>query len=147
MVVVLLWGWPAGQAGSEAGEKGYVGSEACADCHEGEYEKFRTYAKKAHSYESISVMKKGLSDAEFQACFECHTTGYKQSGGFRSEHETPELKNAGCEVCHGPGSLHVETEDPEDIHGSLSAEECESCHNPERVAAFGFKPLVFGGAH
>jgi len=55
----------------------YVGSDACKDCHEAEYDNFQAYAKKAHSYESISVMKKGLTEAEFCRCFECHTTGYK----------------------------------------------------------------------
>ncbi len=145
-VTVFLWGWRATQAESD-GEKAYVGSQACEDCHESEYEKFQTFAKKAHSYDSIKVMKKGLTDVEFQACFECHTTGYKKPGGFRSEHETPDLRNTGCEVCHGPGSLHIETEDPGDIHGDLDAEECETCHSSERVEAFDYKPLIFGGAH
>jgi hypothetical protein len=145
-VTVFLWGWRATQAESD-GEKVYVGSESCEDCHENEYVKFQTYAKKAHSYDKIKKMKKGLTDAEFQVCFECHTTGYKKSGGFRSEHETPELKDAGCEVCHGPGSLHVETEEPGDILGDLDASDCEECHNSERVAAFDYKPLIFGGAH
>jgi len=80
-------------------------------------------------------------------CFECHTTGYKEPGGFRSEHETPHLKNAGCEVCHGPGSLHVETGEPKDIKGSLTAEDCDVCHSSERVEAFDYKPLIHGGAH
>ncbi|MBW1795604.1 MAG: cytochrome C [Deltaproteobacteria bacterium] len=126
---------------------GYVGSDACQDCHETEYENFKTYAKKAHSYESIKVMKKGLTEAEFRKCFECHTTGYKKPGGFRSEQETPNLKNAGCEVCHGPGSLHVETGEPEDIIGSMTAKDCEVCHSAERVGAFHYKPLIHGGAH
>ena len=125
----------------------YVGSDACQDCHETEYENFQTYAKKAHSYASINVMKKGLTEAEFRKCFECHTTGYKEPGGFRSEHETPHLKNAGCEVCHGPGSLHVETGEPKDIKGSLTAKDCDVCHCSERVEAFDYKPLIHGGAH
>jgi hypothetical protein len=127
--------------------RAYVGSDACQDCHETEYENFQAYAKKAHSYASINVMKKGLTEAEFRKCFECHTTGYKEPGGFRSEHETPHLKNAGCEVCHGPGSLHVETGEPKDIKGSLTAEDCDVCHSSERVEAFDYKPLIHGGAH
>ena len=127
--------------------RGYVGSDACKECHESEYENFKSYAKKAHSYESIEVMKKGLTEAEFCKCFECHTTGYKKPGGFRSKQETPNLKNAGCEVCHGPGSLHVETGDPEEIMGTLTAKDCEVCHSEERVGAFHYKPLIHGGAH
>jgi hypothetical protein len=126
---------------------GYVGSDVCKDCHENEYESFNAYAKKAHSYESIRVMKKGLTEAEFRKCFECHTTGYKQPGGFRSEEETPKLKNAGCEVCHGPGSLHLKTQEGKDIKGSLTAKDCDVCHCSERVEAFDYKPLIHGGAH
>jgi len=127
--------------------KTYVGSDACVECNEAEYENFKTFAKKAHSYESIKAMKKGLTETEFRKCFECHTTGYKKPGGFVSEEKTPHLKDAGCEVCHGPGSLHAETGEPEDIKGDLTAKDCEVCHSAERVAAFDYKPLVYGGAH
>lgn len=128
-------------------ENTYVGSDACQECHEVEYKNFRAYAKKAHSYESILSMKRGLTDAEFRKCFECHTTGFGEPGGFRSEKDTPQLKNAGCEVCHGPGSLHAESGEPEDIKGNLTAKDCETCHCSERVEAFDYKPLIYGGAH
>jgi len=146
LTMFLFGGWCVSEA--EPGDKKiYVGSRACEECHEKEYRNFQTYAKKAHSYESIKKMKKGLTDAEVRKCFQCHTTGYDKPGGFRSEQETPHLKNAGCEVCHGPGSLHVETGDPEDIKGNLTAKDCEACHSAERVRAFNYKPLIYGGAH
>ncbi|UCG14720.1 MAG: cytochrome c family protein [Deltaproteobacteria bacterium] len=145
-VAILLWGWHGNQARSEPART-YVGSEACKDCHETEHANFMTFAKKAHSFKSILAMRKGLTDKEFRECFACHTTGYGKHGGFSSEEQTPHLKNAGCEVCHGPGSVHIETEDPEDIKGSLTAKDCEICHNSERVAAFNYKPLIYGGAH
>lgn len=125
----------------------YVGSKACMGCHETEYTKFSTYAKKATSYEHIKKMKRGLTAEEFQGCFECHTTGYGKPGGFKSEKETPNLRNVGCESCHGPGGLHVKTENSEDIKGKLTAADCEACHSKERVEAFNYKPLVYGGAH
>ena len=124
----------------------YTGSDQCKSCHEKEYDSFNN-SKMVHSYRSIALMKKGLSDAEFEKCFECHTTGYKKPGGFRSAQETPHLKNAGCEVCHGPGSRHAESADPKDIKGKLDAKDCESCHNPERVGTFKCRPMVYGGAH
>ena len=130
-----------------APERTYVGSEACQECHEVEYKSFKTYAKKAHSYESITTMRKSLTEAEFRTCFECHTTGFGQPGGFQSLQDTPHLKNAGCEVCHGPGSLHIESEDPEDLNEDLTAKDCETCHSSERVAAFDYRPLIHGGAH
>ena len=125
----------------------YVGSETCGECHGEQYETYTRYAKKAHSYDSILVMKKGLTPDEFEDCLECHVTGYGRPGGFLSAAETPHLKDAGCEVCHGPGSVHVESFDAADIKGDLSVEDCQRCHNEERVNSFDYKPLLFGGAH
>jgi hypothetical protein len=133
-------------ARSESG-RSYVGSAACRGCHETEYENFHSFAKKAHSFESIRQMRSRLTPAEFRGCLECHTTGYGRPGGFRSEAETPDLRNAGCEVCHGPGSRHVATADADDIKGKLTLEDCEACHNQERIEAFNFKPMIYGGGH
>ena len=132
---------------SFAEEKSYIGSLACKDCHEKEYSNFMKYSKKMASYESIKKMQKKLTPEEYQTCFECHTTGYGKKGGFISEDKTPELKNAGCEVCHGPGSLHAESQDPGDIISQMSMDDCNTCHSENRIQAFDFKPLLFGGAH
>lgn len=133
----------------ETGKKNpvYVGSSACGHCHEAEYGKFMTYAKKSRSFESVEKMKKGLTEDEIKKCFLCHTTGYGKPGGFVSAEKTPQLKNAGCEVCHGPGEFHVKTKKPGDIKGKMTLEDCEKCHTSERVRAFRFKPLIHGGAH
>ena len=141
-----LSGWQAERARCSEQPK-YVGSESCKECHASEYDSFKQFNKKAHSFQSIARLKKGLEETELKKCFECHTTGYGKEGGFRSEQETPQLKDAGCEVCHGPGSVHSETGDPKDIRGKLTAKDCESCHSAERVDSFKYKPLVYGGAH
>ena len=125
----------------------YVGSDACKGCHENEYRSFITYAKKATSFKSIERVKKGLTKEELKVCYYCHTTGYGKLGGFISEEKTPHLKNAGCEVCHGPGEFHVRTKNRRDIKGHLTLKDCEICHTSERVKAFRYKPLIHGGAH
>ena len=127
--------------------KTYVGSQVCQQCHEQQYSNYATYSKKARSYDSIKIMQKGLTQEEILSCFKCHTTGYGESSGFRSEKETPHLKNAGCETCHGPGSAHADSEDPDDIKGRLSIADCETCHISNRISAFRFKPMLYGGAH
>ena len=33
--------------------------------------------------------------------------GFAYHSGFKNERETPQLKNVGCESCHGPASEHV----------------------------------------
>ena len=141
-----LCGWKTEKARCAEQPK-YVGSEGCKECHADEYRTFKQFNKKAHSFQSVARLKKGLEEAEVKKCLECHTTGYGKEGGFQSEQQTPQLKDAGCEACHGPGSIHAESGDPKDIKGKLTAKDCEACHNPERVNAFNYKPLVYGGAH
>jgi len=127
--------------------KTYVGSLACKKCHPEEYANFMTYAKKSTSFKSIEKQMRHLTPEEIKNCYPCHTTGYGQPGGFVSPEKTPNLKNAGCEVCHGPGSKHVRTQKPGDIKGNLTKKDCERCHISERVKAFRYKPLIHGGAH
>ena len=146
MVYIVFCGLPMNIAATETGPS-YVGSMACKKCHETEYRNFMIYAKKSTSFQSIQRLKKELTPKEVDGCYYCHTTGFGKPGGFESEKKTPKLKNAGCEVCHGPGELHVKTTDVTDIKGRLSTEDCEACHTSERVKAFRYKPLIHGGAH
>jgi hypothetical protein len=138
-----LQSWGNGQNG----ETFYVGSSACRDCHPEEYENFMTYAKKSTSFQSIEKQMKHLTPDEIKQCYPCHTTGYGKAGGFISLEETPHLKNAGCEVCHGPGSEHARTADSAAIIVNMGKKDCEVCHISERVKAFKYKPLIHGGAH
>ncbi|MBG0777949.1 MAG: cytochrome C [Desulfovibrionaceae bacterium] len=132
---------------SSADESHYVGSKTCSECHPDEYENFSKYAKKAHSYKSVQKMAPKLTEEELKGCYSCHMTGYGKPGGFVSFEKTPDLADCGCEVCHGPGSQHVESGgDTEYIHNP-TLEQCTVCHNSERVSAFDFKPLLHGGAH
>ena len=125
----------------------YVGSKACAECHEEEYNNFVTYSKKARSWAHIQRLAPKLTAEELRGCYECHTTGYGK-GGFISYEKTPHLSDVGCETCHGPGKEHVESGgDPDLIKGKISQDQCSSCHNEKRVRAFNFKPLIYGGVH
>lgn len=125
----------------------FLGSQTCAECHEDQYKSFKAYAKKAKSFESVRKMLHAVTGDELKKCYECHTTGYGKPGGFVSQEKTPALAEVGCESCHGPGSVHAQSQDKKDIKAKLSAKDCESCHSAERVAAFNFKPLIYGGAH
>ncbi|MDY6950902.1 MAG: cytochrome c family protein, partial [Thermodesulfobacteriota bacterium] len=131
IIPVCTVAWAQGAA-----QETYVGSDACVMCHEAEYENFSSYARKSNSFQSVLKMRKGLTPQELQGCYSCHTTGYGKPGGFVSLEQTPQLKDAGCEVCHGPGGRHVETENPEDIVGDVTIGLCKRCHTEERVSAF-----------
>lgn len=147
MTILLVLAQPYLSLAETKGVPKYVGSSTCKNCHEKEYHNFMTHAKKSTSFQSIERLKKELTEDEIKGCYYCHTTGYGKSGGFISAEETPHLKNAGCEVCHGPGEFHVKTKDPAHVKGHLTAEDCETCHISERVRAFRYKPLIHGGAH
>lgn len=129
-------------------EQRFVGTKACADCHQAQYDNFSKYAKKAHSSNSVKIMAPKLTPEELKECFACHATGYGQPGGFVSYEKTPHLADAGCEVCHGPGGAHVDSGgETANIRRKVAMKECETCHNAERVKNFNFKPLLYGGAH
>jgi hypothetical protein len=136
----------SGQA-SEAENSAYVGSSTCQPCHSQEFNNFVKYARKNHSYRSVQRMQKGLSPEEVKGCYACHTTGYGKPGGFVSVEQTPELKDAGCEVCHGPGKNHAGSQDPTLINRNVTLDTCQRCHTQERVGAFRYRPLLHGGAH
>lgn len=149
---LISWGasiWlllvPCIAAGADGGQ--FVGSKTCAECHEDQYENYQKYSKKAHSWESVEIMLSDLKPDEAQKCFECHTTGHGQPGGFVSYEQTPHMADVGCETCHGPGSLHAEDGDPELIQRTPTIDHCRTCHSEERVGDFNFKPLLFSGAH
>ena len=127
--------------------KTYVGAEVCKGCHEKEHTSFTSHSKMSSSFKAVEGRKKGLTGEELKKCYECHTTGYGKPGGFKSEADTPNLKNLGCESCHGPGSVHASSSNPKDITRHLDTKDCEQCHDKNRIAAFNFKPLLFGGAH
>lgn len=145
---LLAFGTPVtGQEIDQKAVNTYVGSLACKECHPQEYENFMTYAKKSISFQSIERQMRHLTPEEIKQCYPCHTTGYGQPGGFVSLEKTPYLKNAGCEVCHGPGAEHARTGETGAIIGEMSKKDCEICHISERVRAFKYKPLIHGGAH
>lgn len=149
---------PAGQAAEPA----YVGYESCAMCHKAQYEDWRR-STHARAFELLKPgerrapkKKAGLDPARNytndQDCLRCHTTGFRESGGFVSVRDTPERAGIGCEMCHGPGELYREIhksrrgqlERAELItagqrYASVDPSVCTSCHEHEDTP---FQPEV-----
>lgn len=148
LAVSLLLSLPLFAAAAQAPPPAtYTGTEACAPCHEDQHANFVKYAKKAKSAAHIKVMAKKLPPEEVKECYACHTTGYGKPGGFESFEKTPHLADAGCEVCHGPGSAHIDSGGDTKLIARPKLEDCAVCHGSERVANFNYKPLLHGGAH
>jgi len=98
----------------------YIGAEACAKCHAAEYAVW-SKSKHSHAYEALEKYAKRPSNRQFDGeCLVCHTTGMEFQTGFTDLTKTPNLKNNGCENCHGPGSGHAANPNDKALLASLS---------------------------
>jgi hypothetical protein len=110
-------------------ESGYLGVESCGSCHLEEVQ-FWKKTRHSHAYETLATQHK-----EFNLeCVSCHVTGYERPGGTTVTH-VDGLTDVQCEVCHGPGSRHVENPaNPEWIQKAPPETLCaQSCHHPPHV--------------
>jgi hypothetical protein len=114
----------------------YTGSKSCKSCHEYEYEKWSTKSH-AHAYETLKRVG-SESDPE---CVGCHVVGLKYEGGFVSEQETADLKDVGCEVCHGPGSEHIRTLG--DVKTRAPRQDCIDCHTSDNSVNYAGNEAVY----
>lgn len=134
-------------ASAEPEKAVFIGAKACESCHPDQYASFKANSNKAHSWNSVLKMLPKLTPAEQKDCFACHTTGYGKPGGFESFEKTPHLANLSCEACHGPGSVHAESGDTDDIRRTPDVKSCVTCHNADRIQNFNFKPMLYHGGH
>ena len=113
------------------GQASYVGVEACATCHPQPRD---VWLNTPHSraYATLSDQFK-----EFNLeCVACHVTGYEQPGGSTVTH-VDKLQSVQCEVCHGPGSRHVDNPtDRTRIIAAPTTSRCLDCHHPPHVEQF-----------
>lgn len=118
------------------GKASYVGVEACGSCHTDELKVWNA-SPHAKAYETLQA-----KHVEYNLeCVGCHVTGYGKPGGSTVTH-VAKLEDVGCEVCHGPGSLHVEKPEARDlVVRRPDPQSCVSeCHHPPHVE--GFDPVA-----
>jgi len=107
----------------------YRSTKSCVDCHFNEYALWST---NPHGDAYATLVEVG-SDRDPE-CVVCHVVGMDYESGFVSPEKTPQLKNVGCEVCHGPGSAHnaamgyKPTTEPKSV--------CLDCHTPEHSSGY-----------
>ncbi|MFT7581764.1 MAG: hypothetical protein ACI9MR_003442 [Myxococcota bacterium] len=117
---------------AKPGQAVYVGVDACLECHE-ETKQFWTDTRHSHAWATLEKQNKTF-DAE---CVSCHVTGYKQAGGSLVG-QTKGRENVQCESCHGPGSIHADTNEVSDIIAKPTASTCVTCHNTHHSPGFAF---------
>ena len=131
----------------------FVGSAACADCHDTEYDIWHDGIDGEggpHEKATRDLIEPGERtwvkrnfDPE---CVSCHAVGWNPQQyfpyetGFKDILKDNHLSGNGCENCHGPGSAHVESEENGDEDEELrkamivtkaeaKAKLCLSCHD------------------
>ncbi|HXF40049.1 MAG TPA: multiheme c-type cytochrome [Blastocatellia bacterium] len=120
---------PSGsRATSPASAVDYVGSNACSQCHVGQYMK---WANSSHARASDPLVPRAF---EFEmSCLACHATGRQA----RSEsNEFAGMQSVQCEQCHGPGGAHAAK--PAKGYGRVAniTTACASCHTSETSPSF-----------
>ena len=119
------------------GQSGYVGRTECEDCHP-EAVTFWRATRHANAWKTLENDNKTF-DAE---CVGCHVTGWQSPGGTVLG-KVNGLSDVQCEVCHGPGSRHVESGgDTEFIELKVTEATCTRCHNEHHSPKFDFSKYV-----
>jgi hypothetical protein len=108
----------------------YVGSDRCVKCHE---TAAAVWSKSGHA-QAFATLVERKADAD-PKCIPCHTIGFGTASGYRRDFNGSKLVHAGCESCHGPGSLHVRLQEGDEsidfAYRPLGAGDCQKCHYGE----------------
>lgn len=140
----------------EKGKPEFVGSNQCIMCHVDAGEAW----KATRHGDAFATLEK--RDKEYDhKCVGCHVVGYEQPGGSvigkfsydtkiahgdLSREITKNLKNVGCETCHGPGSHHMLQPSmdgkPNSIDIQPKVDACMQCHVPEHSPKFNFDKYI-----
>ncbi|HLW67655.1 MAG TPA: multiheme c-type cytochrome [Gemmataceae bacterium] len=136
----------------------YVGSEACKNCHNAEFQIWDT-SKHADAFTALENAKRPSNRQFDPECVRCHVVGFDYETGYLDEQRTPKFKGVGCENCHGPGSLHVNHPKDEKFQLAMSpwkrkkqdrlpdnkveiaidSTTCQKCHDLDNDPYFKFK--------
>ena len=124
---------------AEPGRASYVGIAKCAGCHKAAVA-FWNHTVHAQAWKTLV---EGGKQADYK-CVGCHVTGFGQVGG-SSLGFTKKLESVQCEVCHGPGSLHVlgeGNEQPLAIKRDAPETVCLGCHTEQHSDTFSYVPYL-----
>lgn len=117
------------------GMPGFVGTGECRYCHAEAVE----FWKKTRHHEAWETLVEVNKEFNYD-CIGCHVTGWDQPGGSTLAHND-ELRDVQCEVCHGPGSIHVDEdgkETPKTLVLAPAETVCIECHNKEHSDTFDY---------
>jgi hypothetical protein len=131
----------------EPGRAYFVGDTKCGPCHK---EALAFWKGTVHAEAWQTLVEVGKEND--YKCTGCHVTGYGQVGGSSLGH-TDHLRDVQCEVCHGPGSIHVAEkglEEPASVHKEAPASTCVGCHTEQHSDTFQYEAYlrdILGAGH
>lgn len=132
---------------AEPGRAAYVGDAKCGSCHA---PALAFWKKTVHATAWKTLVE--VNKQNDYRCVSCHVTGYEQAGGSSLGH-TNRLRDVQCEVCHGPGSIHVAQkglEEPAAVRRDTPATVCKGCHTEQHSDTFQYEAYlrdVLGPGH
>jgi hypothetical protein len=98
----------------------YVGSEACKQCHQPEFVKWKT-TKHSQAIDALVKVADKPNKRQFDPeCISCHVVGFGYKSGYDGQKANMHLAHVGCESCHGPGSAHAAAPKNKQFHAGLS---------------------------
>lgn len=110
----------------------YIGSEACQECHQKEFDQW-SHSSHATAFNTLQIVGREY----YSECVSCHVTGFGYSSGYQiGNTDRKHLAEVGCETCHGPGKQHTYTPLATNIRGKVEASTCMECHAPEHSPGF-----------
>jgi hypothetical protein len=122
------------------GQASYVGMASCDDCH---HDAVEFWKKTVHAQAWKTLVDRG-QELDYE-CIGCHVTGWDKPGGSNLAHNET-LRDVGCEVCHGPASIHVAKsgeEKPSAVARAPSKDLCASqCHTHEHSDTFAYEAYL-----
>jgi hypothetical protein len=126
----------------EPGVPTYVGRTACEKCHKTQVA-FWKRTVHAQAWKTLVELDKQYN----YDCIGCHVTGWQKPGGVAmAQAEKAGLTDVQCEVCHGPGSRHVEEagmEDPKTMVRRPPDRFCaDNCHTKDHSDTFQLEPYL-----
>ncbi|MFZ5760412.1 MAG: UshA-like (seleno)protein [Thermodesulfobacteriota bacterium] len=119
------------QVTDQLGLPGYAGSQSCFECHR---EISDTWQQSRHGRAYQTLVDK---NQQFNAsCLYCHVTGVSRQDQVMALTLPENLRNVGCESCHGPGLLHTSDPAKQKLAAKPAADICLLCHVPEHDDSF-----------
>ena len=120
----------------------FITAEVCKMCHRADYD---IWKKSGHSHAFKTLETSGKTfDPE---CLVCHTTAFKEEGGFLSDSITPKLRNVQCEACHEAGLEHIKLVGQNKLslrertkyYRKATKDVCLKCHTRENSPTYNFE--------